>query len=110
MWARGLGTCWDRFCLAAGQAGAGWEVSAVGPELGAPEPIMLSGPASADAAAGLAGPVTIGRRRLAAAAGLDARSGPAGQGRRARRACLRAHRAQAGMVPATVTAGMPSNQ
>lgn len=45
VWARGLGTCWDRFCLAAGPAGAGWEVSAVGPGLGAPEPIMLSGPA-----------------------------------------------------------------
>jgi hypothetical protein len=45
VWARGLGTCWDRFCLAARPAGAGWEVSAVGPELGAPEPIMLSGPA-----------------------------------------------------------------
>jgi hypothetical protein len=45
VWARGLATCWDRFCLAAGPAGAGWEVSAVGPGLGAPEPIMLSGPA-----------------------------------------------------------------
>ena len=46
VWARGLGTCWDRFCLATGPAGAGWVVSAVGPELGAPEPIVLSGPAA----------------------------------------------------------------
>jgi hypothetical protein len=44
VWARGLGTCWDRFCLAARPAGAGWEVSAVGHELGEPEPIRLSGP------------------------------------------------------------------
>jgi|HubBroStandDraft_3_1064219.scaffolds.fasta_scaffold1554658_2 hypothetical protein len=56
------------------------------------------------------------RSRSAGAAGwplLLARArgpGPAGQCRRAWRACLRAHRAQAGMVPATVTAGMPSNQ
>jgi len=46
VWARGLGTCWDRFCLAAWPAGDGWELSTVGPDLGAPEPIMISGPAA----------------------------------------------------------------
>jgi hypothetical protein len=45
VWARGLGTCWDRFCLAAGPAGDGWELSTVGPDLGAPEPTMISGSA-----------------------------------------------------------------
>ncbi len=38
VWARGLGTCWDRFCLAAGPAGDGWELSAVDPGLRAPSP------------------------------------------------------------------------
>jgi len=45
VWARGLGTCWDRFCLAAGPARDGWELSTAGPDLGAPEPIMISGSA-----------------------------------------------------------------
>jgi hypothetical protein len=42
VWARGLSTCWDRFCLAARPASDGWELSAAGPDLGAPEPIMIS--------------------------------------------------------------------
>jgi hypothetical protein len=45
VWARGLGTCWDRFCLAAAPAGDGWALSAVGPDLGLPAPITISGPA-----------------------------------------------------------------
>ena len=36
VWARGLGTCWDRFCLAAAPAGDGWALSAVAPDLGPP--------------------------------------------------------------------------
>ncbi|HEX3390473.1 MAG TPA: hypothetical protein VHT94_15660 [Streptosporangiaceae bacterium] len=45
VWARGLGTCWDRFGLAAAPAGDGWALSAVGPDLGPPAPITISGPA-----------------------------------------------------------------
>lgn len=44
VWARGLGTCWDRFALAAAPAGDGWALSAVGPDLGPPAPITISGP------------------------------------------------------------------
>ena len=36
VWARGLGTCWDRFSLAAAPAGTGWTLSAVGPGPGPP--------------------------------------------------------------------------
>ncbi len=43
VWARGLGTCWDRFCLAAVPAGDGWELSAVGPDLGPPSPLTITG-------------------------------------------------------------------
>ena len=39
-----------------------------------------------------------------------AQLGGAGQAFRAWRACLRAHRGQAGTVPAMATAGTPSNQ
>lgn len=41
VWARGLGTCWDRFCLAAAPDGDGWTLSAVTPDLGPPTPITL---------------------------------------------------------------------
>ena len=44
VWARGLGTCWDRFGLAAVPAGDGWALSAVGPDLGPLTPITVSGP------------------------------------------------------------------
>ena len=43
VWARGLGTCWDRFCLAAAPDGDGWALSAVGPDLGPPAPITIGG-------------------------------------------------------------------
>jgi hypothetical protein len=46
VWARGLGTCWDRFCLAAEPAGDGWVLSTVGPDLGQPAPVTISGPRS----------------------------------------------------------------
>jgi hypothetical protein len=46
VWARGLGTCWDRFGLAAAPAGEGWALSTVGPDLGPPAPITISGPPS----------------------------------------------------------------
>lgn len=44
VWARGLGTCWDRFCLAAVPAGDGWALSSVGPDLGPPSVITISSP------------------------------------------------------------------
>ena len=45
VWARGLGTCWDRFCLAATPAAEGWALSAVGPDLGPPARVTISAPA-----------------------------------------------------------------
>jgi hypothetical protein len=44
VWARGLGTCWDRFTLAAAPAGDGWALSAVAPDLGPPTEITITGP------------------------------------------------------------------
>ena len=44
VWARGLGTCWDRFTLAAVPAGDGWTLSAVAPDLGPPTLITITGP------------------------------------------------------------------
>jgi hypothetical protein len=44
VWARGLGTCWDQFCLAAEPAGDGWTLSAVAPDLGPPSHVTISGP------------------------------------------------------------------
>ena len=44
VWARGLGTCWDRFVLAAAPAGDGWALSAVAPDLGPPAQITITGP------------------------------------------------------------------
>lgn len=46
VWARGLTTCWGRFCLAAAPqpAGDGWVLSTVGPDLGPPSPVTLSAP------------------------------------------------------------------
>jgi hypothetical protein len=44
VWARGLGTCWDRFVLAAAPAGDGWALSAVAPDLGPPTLITITGP------------------------------------------------------------------
>ena len=44
VWARGLGTCWDRFVLAATPAGDGWALSAVSPDLGPPAQITITGP------------------------------------------------------------------
>ena len=44
VWARGLGTCWDRFILAAAPAGDGWALSAVAPDLGPPAQITITGP------------------------------------------------------------------
>ncbi len=44
VWAQGLGTCWDRFVLAAAPAGDGWALSAVPPDLGPPTPITISVP------------------------------------------------------------------
>jgi hypothetical protein len=47
VWARGLSTVWGRFCLSASPASPGpdgWVVSAVGPDLGPPRPIMLPEP------------------------------------------------------------------
>jgi hypothetical protein len=44
VWARGLSTCWDRFCLAAAPAGDGWVLSTVGPDLGPPAPVTISAP------------------------------------------------------------------
>ncbi len=43
VWARGLGTCWDRFTLAAAPAGDGWALSAVAPDLGPPAQITITG-------------------------------------------------------------------
>jgi hypothetical protein len=44
VWARGLGTCWDRFVLAAAPAGDGWTLSTVAPDLGPPAQITITGP------------------------------------------------------------------
>jgi hypothetical protein len=44
VWARGLGTCWDRFGLAAAPAGDGWALSAVTPDLGPPALITIAVP------------------------------------------------------------------
>ena len=46
VWARGLATCWGRFCLAAAPepSGDGWLLSTVGLELDSPRPVTLSGP------------------------------------------------------------------
>jgi hypothetical protein len=46
VWARGLGTCWDRFCLAARPAGDGWELPAVGPDVGPPSPVTIAAAAA----------------------------------------------------------------
>lgn len=48
VWARGLATCWGRFCLAAAPqpSGDGWLLSTVGPELDSPRPVTLSAPPS----------------------------------------------------------------
>jgi hypothetical protein len=46
VWARGLATCWGRFCLAAAPqpSGDGWLLSTVGLELDSPRPVTLSAP------------------------------------------------------------------
>ena len=46
VWARGLTTCWGRFCLAAAAqpAADGWLLSTVGPDLGPPRPVNLGNP------------------------------------------------------------------
>ncbi len=44
VWARDLGTCWDRFVLAAAPAGDGWALSAVAPDLGPPAQITITAP------------------------------------------------------------------
>jgi hypothetical protein len=44
VWARGLGTCWDHFALAAAPAGDGWALAAVAPDLGPPAQITITGP------------------------------------------------------------------
>ena len=46
VWARGLTTCWDRFCLAAAPqpSGDSWLLSTVGPDLDQPRPITLGTP------------------------------------------------------------------
>jgi hypothetical protein len=46
VWARGLSTCWGRFCLAAAPqpAGDGWLLSTVGPDLGPARPVRLGSP------------------------------------------------------------------
>lgn len=46
VWARGLTTCWGRFCLAAAPrpAGDGWLLSTVGPDLDPPRPVTLGSP------------------------------------------------------------------
>lgn len=46
VWARGLTTCWDRFCLAAAPqpSGDSWLLSTVGPDLDQPHPITLGTP------------------------------------------------------------------
>jgi hypothetical protein len=48
VWARGLTTCWGRFCLAAAPqpSGDGWVLSTVALDLGPPHPIILSVPPS----------------------------------------------------------------
>jgi len=48
VWARGLATCWGRFCLTAvpQPSGDGWLLSTVGPELDSPRPVTLSAPPS----------------------------------------------------------------
>jgi hypothetical protein len=45
VWSRGLGTVMGRFCLAASSLdGSAWELTTVGPDLGAPAPIVLERP------------------------------------------------------------------
>ena len=46
VWARGLTTCWGRFCLAAAPspAGNGWVLSTVGPDLDQPRPVSVGNP------------------------------------------------------------------
>ncbi len=44
VWARGLTTCWGRFCLAAEPAGEGWVLSTVGLDLGPPRRVTLGNP------------------------------------------------------------------
>ena len=46
VWARGLTTCWGRFCLTAAPqpSGDGWLLSTVGPDLDQPRPITLGTP------------------------------------------------------------------
>lgn len=46
VWARGLTTCWGRFCLTAAPqpSGEGWLLSTVGPDLDQPRPITLGTP------------------------------------------------------------------
>ncbi len=46
VWARGLTTCWGRFCLTAAPqpSGDGWLLSTVGPDLDQPHPITLGTP------------------------------------------------------------------
>ena len=48
VWARGLTTCWGRFCLTAAPqpSGDGWLLSTVGPDLDQPRPITLGTPPS----------------------------------------------------------------
>ncbi|HEY2128591.1 MAG TPA: hypothetical protein VGH77_15515 [Streptosporangiaceae bacterium] len=44
VWARGLTTCWGRFCLVAEPAGEGWVLSTVGLDLGPPRRVTLGNP------------------------------------------------------------------
>jgi len=46
VWARGLSTCWGRFCLTAApaRAGDGWVLSTVGPDLDPPRPVTIGAP------------------------------------------------------------------
>ena len=44
VWARGLTTCWGRFCLAAEPAGDGWVLSTVAQDLTPPIPVTVGNP------------------------------------------------------------------
>ena len=44
VWARGLTTCWGRFCLAAAPSGDNWVLSTVGLELDSPHLVTLGSP------------------------------------------------------------------
>ena len=44
VWARGLTTCWGRFCLAAAPSGDNWVLSTVGLELDSPRLVTLGSP------------------------------------------------------------------